>query len=111
MSDLNLNHKYLDMLLADLDAVLPESEVWAFGSRVSGGCHSGSDIDIVVRNPADLTIPVGQKLAELKERISEGNIPILVDVLDWALIPDSFRNEISQNYLIIKPGAKGGKVD
>ena len=33
-------------------------------------------------------------LSELREALSESNLPILVDLLDWARIPESFRREI-----------------
>ena len=34
------------------------------------------------------------EVAHLRDAFSESNLPILVDVLDWAQIPDSFRQEI-----------------
>lgn len=44
-----------------------------------------------------------EKLTTLRTAFSESDLPILVDVLDWALIPESFRAEIKQNYELFYP--------
>jgi hypothetical protein len=68
-----------------------------FVNRVSGNCHDTSDLDLVLRNPE--APDQGQKnLAAFRQALSESNIPILVDLMDWALIPQSFRDEISQQH-------------
>lgn len=38
---------------------LPHAEVWAYGSRVTGTGHTASDLDLVVRNPAQLDKETG----------------------------------------------------
>lgn len=99
MTTLDLPPEWLESVRHLLAIHLPEAEVWAYGSRVSGTSHEGSDLDLVVRNPADLNSPF-QDLNGLREALAESDLPILVDVLDWARIPESFRQEIS----------RGGKV-
>jgi predicted nucleotidyltransferase len=79
----------------------PKAEVWAYGSRVSGSGHDSSDLDIVLRAPNDLEAPQGN-IAQIREVLSESDIPFLVDVLDWARIPESFRLEISKEYMVIQ---------
>ena len=39
---------------------LPDVEAWAYGSRVSGRCHQGSDLDLVLRGPRLEKIPAEQ---------------------------------------------------
>lgn len=92
---------HLARLKALLRSHAPRAEVWAYGSRVSGGGHSSSDFDIVLRSPNRLDAPQ-ENIAEIKERLSESDIPFLVDVLDWARIPESFRLEISKEYVVIQ---------
>ena len=41
---------------------LPEVEVWAYGSRVSGESHGGSDLDLVLRGPGLEKIPLAKLL-------------------------------------------------
>lgn len=64
------------------DRHVADAEIWAFGSRVNGGAHEGSDLDLVLRNPRDLTRPVQGWLA-LKEALSDSSLPMLVDVHAW----------------------------
>ena len=78
-----------------LDEYVPEAEVWAFGSRVVGISHEGSDLDFVLRNPGDLSVPFSN-LELLREALTQSTIPILVEVHDWARLPDSFRAEIEK---------------
>ncbi len=78
-------------------------DVWAYGSRVNGTAHEGSDLDLVVRSE-DLARLDSDVLFDLKDKIRESNIPILVEVLDWARIPASFQNNIEQNYEVVYEG-------
>ncbi|MBN1868899.1 nucleotidyltransferase domain-containing protein [Candidatus Sumerlaeota bacterium] len=99
--------RHLALLKALLKRHAPDAEVWAYGSRVGGGGHDASDLDLVLRCPEDLTKPQ-KRLAELREALSESNIPILIDLIDWARIPESFRDEIAKDYVVIQePGAGG----
>lgn len=77
MPTLDLPHEWLEMVRRLLAAHLPDAEVFAYGSRVVGGSHKGSDLDLVVRNPADPDRPQ-PGLADLREAFSESNLPIEV---------------------------------
>jgi len=101
MPTLDLPERHLKLLWALLQKHTPEAEVWAYGSRVSGGAHAASDLDLVLRNPADLIRPQDH-LFDLKEAISESDIPILVDVLDWARLPKSFHAGIEAEYVVVQ---------
>jgi predicted nucleotidyltransferase len=101
MLKLNLKPEHLRLLRDILETHAPEAEVWAYGSRVNGGGHDGSDLDLVVRNPAGLDQPQKQ-MSALREALSESNLPILVDVLDWAGLPEHFRQEIQRQHVIVR---------
>lgn len=101
LKSIDVKPGHLARLKALLRRYAPKAEVWAYGSRVSGGGHDSSDFDIVLRSPNDLDAPQ-ENIAEIKERLSESDIPFLVDVLDWARIPESFRSEISREYVVIQ---------
>ena len=100
---LMLAPRHREMLLDLLRRHLPTAEVWAYGSRVNGDCHEASDLDLVVRNPAapEEEIP---NLLDLKEALVESNLPIRVDVVDWARIPAAFRREIERAYVVVQEG-------
>lgn len=50
---LQLAAPYLVQLQQLLARHVPEAEVWAYGSRVTGGAHEGSDLDLVLRDARD----------------------------------------------------------
>ena len=78
-------------------------EVWAYGSRVNGRSHEGSDLDLVLRSqglsPLDPSL-----LAAVAQGFQDSRLPILVDVHDWAVMPESFRAEIQRNHVVLIPG-------
>lgn len=74
----------------------PDAEFLAYGSRVNGSAHAGSDLDVAVRNPRE---PERQTpaLSALRAALDDSDIPILIDVHDWALLPENFRREIDRS--------------
>ena len=56
---LQLKPRHRRMLEGVLRAHAPGVEVWAYGSRLSGRSHGGSDLDLVLRAPGREEIPVG----------------------------------------------------
>ena len=101
---LALPPRYRDQLEALLREHVPGVEVWAYGSRVNGESHEGSDLDLVLRGPA--LEPLDGGFYDLLEAIEKSNIPILVQTHDWAMLPESFHREIEQAYVIVQSGAK-----
>ncbi len=78
---------------------VPDREVWAFGSRVTGKARDVSDLDLVVRGESPLPFAV---LGGLRDDFSESNLPYRVDVVDWANTSDSFRAIIERDRQIIQ---------
>ena len=78
-----------------------DAEVWAYGNRVNGSSHPGSDLDLVLRGPGSEPVPRHQ-VADLAEALERSNVPILVQVHDWTRIPESFHREIEQNYVVLQ---------
>ena len=83
----------------------PAWRVWAYGSRVNGESHDASDLDLVLRGPDLKRIPSGQ-LADLNEALEESNVPIIVQVHDWARLPESFHREIERAYVVLVESKK-----
>ena len=77
-------------------------EIWAYGSRVNGESHDASDLDLVVRTADLKPLPPGL-LWDFKEALQESNIPILVQVFDWARLPESFHANILEGYAVVVP--------
>lgn len=75
-------------------------EVWAYGSRVNATAHDGSDLDLVIRGEHLTRIPF-ESFSKLKEKIDDSNIPILVELRDWARLPENFHHNIIQQYEVL----------
>ena len=101
---LALPRRYREQLEALLREHVPGVEVWAYGSRVSGRSHEGSDLDLVLRGPA--LEPLGVEYVDLTEALEQSNIPILVQAHDWAKLPESFHREIERYYVVVQNGAE-----
>ena len=97
---LHLKPKHRRILVALLRKHLPGVEVWAYGSRVSGKSHDGSDLDLVLRGPELAEIPSGQ-LGDFEEAVRESNIPFLLEARDWTRLPERFHREIERDYVVL----------
>ena len=98
---LDLRPGHLAMVRALLEEYLPKAEVLAFGSRVQGNGHEASDLDLVVRRP-DAVLEVTTSMAALREALIDSDLPIRVDLLDWAEIKPSFWSEIERAYVVVQ---------
>lgn len=97
-----LKSKYHQMLLDIFSQLTIPVEIWAYGSRVKGTSHDGSDLDLVIIGKDGKKIPI-DILTELKEKISESNVPILVELFDWARLPESFHKNIEACHEVFFP--------
>ncbi len=100
---LHLKPKHREVLEALLREHLPGVEVWAYGSRVNGKSHDGSDLDLVLRGPGLQEIPIGQ-LGDFEEAVRESTIPFLVEARDWARLPERFHGEIERHHVVFVEG-------
>jgi len=83
-----------------LKQYVPEYDVWAFGSRVHGrNLKKFSDLDVVIINSKPLET---LQLFNIKEALSESDLPIMVDILAWSDIDETFKNIIRNNYEVIQ---------
>ena len=99
---MDLPLRYRRNLEGLLREYVPDAEVWAYGSRIAGESHEGSDLDLVVRDPE--LKPLRDSFFQLLEAIEQSNIPILLQAHDWARLPVSFHVEIERDYVVVKDG-------
>ncbi|BAO81765.1 predicted nucleotidyltransferase [Serpentinimonas raichei] len=100
---LHLPERYAAQVRALLQQHIPEAEVWAYGSRVRGDHYAASDLDLVVRFPSD-SKPTPLRLSDVKEAFVESNLPLIVQLVAWSAIPESFREEILAGYVVLQRG-------
>jgi len=68
--------------------------ILAFGSRVNGDAHDTSDLDLVIKGSKVNS----NEFIKFKNSLRESNIPILIQVLNWSSIPESFQRNILKKY-------------
>ena len=98
---LRMSARHRKVLVALLKEHLPDVEVWAYGSRVSGRSHEGSDLDLVLRGPGLGEIPF-RRLAEFEDALRDSSIPFLVEARDWARLPPRFHRGIERHYVVLR---------
>ena len=69
------------------------------GSRVKGPSKPYSDLDLAVVGPTSLA---GDRFASLREALTDSELPLRVDVLDWHGIAETFRQIITARFEVIK---------
>ena len=83
-----------------LASYVPDREVRAFGSRVTGSAKPFSDLDLAIMGDTALDF---RTVAALKDAFAESDLPFRVDVLDWAATDEQFRAIIRQSSKILAP--------
>jgi len=95
---IDLAPKDLAILTHILQQYLPQYEVRAFGSRVHHTAKKFSDLDLVIMSDQPLALSL---LGDLADAFSNSELPIKVDVLDWARLNDDFREVILKKYVVL----------
>ena len=95
---IDIKEKDLKILLALLQQFLPNTLVWAFGSRVKFTAKPTSDLDLVA------FINEAQKMSFslLKDALAESDLPFRVDLHDWNDIPENFKKNIEGSFVVIQ---------
>jgi predicted nucleotidyltransferase len=94
-SALNVTPAQHTLLVQLLQQLLPDTGVWAFGSRVNGKARPASDLDLVIFSRPEQK----SRVFALQEALEESALPFRVDLLIWDEIPESFKTNIRQHYI------------
>ena len=107
---LHLSPRHCEEIEALLHKHLPDVEVWAYGSRVNGRSHDGSDLDLVLRGPKLAEIDTS-RIVDFIEALQDSTIPFLVEARDWARLPESFHREIERAHAVLAVAALGEALE
>lgn len=80
----------------------PGMEVWAFGSRAKRTAKPYSDLDLALITQQALTL---EQLATITDAFDTSDLPIRVDVVDWAATSDAFRKIIERDRVVVQTAA------
>ena len=100
--NLGLSDREAAILIEIFSTRLPGIEVRAFGSRARGEGRRFSDLDLAL-----MTIRTLEPLerAELREALSESDLPFRVDFLDWSAASLEFRAAIEKDLVSFPMGS------
>ena len=97
MIDLSPHH--LETVKRILAEHVPDCEVRAFGSRATWTAWEYSDLDLAVVSHEPLDRRTN---ANLREALEESDLPIRVDVVEWATLTDGFRQAIEGDCVVVQ---------
>ena len=99
MIDLPPDH--LETVTQILAQHIPQCDVWLFGSRATGQAKPHSDLDLAIITHQPLT---ASRMAALRLAFEDSHLPIKVDLVDWTLISDEFREVIKNQFVVLQKG-------
>lgn len=96
---MHLSPSELEIIKRICQEYIPNTTLWAFGSRVHGkGFKPFSDLDLAIKSPTPISI---RTLSALKHAFSESDLSFKVDIVLWDKIDDGFKQHIQANYEIL----------
>lgn len=96
---IDIKKRYFDELTAIFSAYCPKAEIWAYGSRIKNDSHSGSDLDLTLKDFNE----DGKSIVELRKLLNDSDIPFLIEIQEFNRLPVAFQNEILKKYVQIFP--------
>lgn len=79
-------------------SIIPEAEIWIYGSRARGDYRERSDIDLALQasQPIDFFA-----IAELKEVLAAANIPYAFDIIDLNAVQDEKFKSVVKKEMVL----------
>ena len=74
-----LTEEQVRTVRAIFDRLLPDAEVWVFGSRATGHARPFSDLDLLLTQPRSLS---WLQRADLRDAFEASDLPFKVDVVE-----------------------------
>ena len=96
--DIDISPGQWDIVYDILQRHVPGHEVWAFGSRARRRAKPYSDLDLAIITQAPLPLDTR---ATLSSEFSESDLPWKVDVVDWSVTNDTFREIIRRERVVL----------
>lgn len=91
---IDLQDSYRKQIIEAVNRHLSEAEVLIYGSRVKGTAKPYSDVDIIIKSNRRINESV---LADIRDELSDSDIPYIIDLSDWHSLSDAFKSVISDS--------------
>lgn len=94
MPELDLKDKYVAFIIETVHNILPDAEIFIYGSRTQGKAREYSDVDIALKGKS--VIPF-LELMKLKGVFENSTFPYEVDIVDINNLSETFLNIIKDD--------------
>lgn len=94
-----LSSDQIKKILRCISLHLPKAKVFAFGSRVKGTARKYSDLDLALDADHSIDLSI---ITKIKHALSETNIPIMIDIVDYHSINSDFKSLIDKEKVLLK---------
>ncbi len=85
MSGLDLDEKYVSFIKETIGKVLPNVEIFIYGSRTQGKAYEYSDVDIALKGDVSF-----EDLLNVRALFEDSTFPYKVDVVDLNSLDEKF---------------------
>ena len=96
-TSIDITPQQRETILDLLKKCLPDTVVWAYGSRVKWTSRPQSDLDMVVFAAPEQK----QQVSNLREAFEESSLPFRVDLFVWDEVPEKFRANIKKEHVVL----------
>lgn len=98
MLEVALDQQQIDRVREVIGKVLPDAEVWVFGSRATNQARPFSDLDLLVTKPTQLS---WHQRAALRDGFEASDLPFCVDVVESADLAGGLAQRIAQERVLL----------
>ncbi len=92
--ELDLELKYVNFIRDKILALIPDVEIYFFGSRTQGKALEYSDVDVALKSSDKIPI---EKMLQLKAQFEESTIPYKIDIVDLNNLKAEFKKIIEKD--------------
>lgn len=94
METLDLEDRYKEFIINSILKIIPNVEIYVYGSRVKGTAVKYSDVDIALKSGVEIPFDT---VLKLKAFFSDSTFPYMVDIIDLNSISENFKNRIQKD--------------
>lgn len=94
METLDLEDRYKEFIINSILKIIPNVEIYVYGSRVKGTAVKYSDVDIALKSGEEIPFDT---VLKLKAFFNDSTFPYMVDIIDLNSINENFKNRIQKD--------------
>ena len=101
-----LTEEQLCSVRAIIDSVLPDAEVWVFGSRATGHARPFSDLDLLLTQPRSLS---WLQRTDLRDAFEASDLPFKVNVVEADGLSGGTKDRVNAERVLLRAAQRSGR--